>query len=128
ASSPPPPGWSRCAGSGRAASAQRRRSGRIPGPARDRRRCAGVDATGARRSTMPARSCVVTGAAMGIGRAIAERLVADGWLVVGVDRDGAALAATAAATGIRAVTGDIADDATHEQAADAAEELAPLHG
>jgi NAD(P)-dependent dehydrogenase (short-subunit alcohol dehydrogenase family) len=77
---------------------------------------------------MRARSCVVTGAAMGIGRAIAERLVVDGWQVVGVDRDEASLAATAAATGIRPVTGDIGDDATHERAADAAEALAPLRG
>jgi NAD(P)-dependent dehydrogenase (short-subunit alcohol dehydrogenase family) len=33
-----------------------------------------------------ARSAIVTGAAAGIGRATAERLTADGWRVVGIDR------------------------------------------
>ena len=32
------------------------------------------------------RSAVVTGVAMGIGYAVARRLLADGWAVVGVDR------------------------------------------
>ena len=32
------------------------------------------------------RSVVVTGSGKGIGRAIAERLTADGWVVVGLER------------------------------------------
>jgi NAD(P)-dependent dehydrogenase (short-subunit alcohol dehydrogenase family) len=39
---------------------------------------------------------VVTGAASGIGRATAERLLADGRIVVGVDRDAAGLESVAA--------------------------------
>lgn len=41
------------------------------------------------------RRALVTGAASGIGRATTERLVADGVAVVGLDRDGPGLAATA---------------------------------
>ena len=39
------------------------------------------------------RTAVVTGAAGGMGRAITDRLLADGLQVVGVDIDGAALLA-----------------------------------
>jgi NAD(P)-dependent dehydrogenase (short-subunit alcohol dehydrogenase family) len=46
-----------------------------------------------------ARVAVVTGAARGIGRAIAAALLADGLAVVGLDRDGAALSQTAEALG-----------------------------
>jgi NAD(P)-dependent dehydrogenase (short-subunit alcohol dehydrogenase family) len=77
---------------------------------------------------MAQRSAVVTGAAMGIGRATAARLLRDGWAVVGLDRDGAALRAAAAEIGFAAVEGDIVDAAAHEAAADAAERLAPLAG
>jgi NAD(P)-dependent dehydrogenase (short-subunit alcohol dehydrogenase family) len=56
---------------------------------------------------------LVTGAAGGIGRAIAEQLVASGARVALADRDGDALAAAAAALGERAlaVPLDVADEA-----------------
>src|SRR3954451_11235577 len=65
---------------------------------------------------------------MGSGRAITENLVSASWSGVVVDRDEASLAETADTTSIRPLPGDIADDGTHERAADAAEALAPLHG
>jgi NAD(P)-dependent dehydrogenase (short-subunit alcohol dehydrogenase family) len=73
---------------------------------------------------------VVTGAAMGIGRAICARLVADELTVVGVDRDRSALEQTVSELGssLHAVVGDIADVETHVRAADTAERLGPLHG
>jgi NAD(P)-dependent dehydrogenase (short-subunit alcohol dehydrogenase family) len=69
---------------------------------------------------------VVTGAASGIGRATAERLVADGLRVVGVDRDEGSLAEVSAGlgAGFAAVTGDVGRRETHETAAaEAGEEL-----
>lgn len=66
-------------------------------------------------------SAVVTGAAMGLGRAIAARLVADGHRVIGVDRNPAAVEAAAAEVGFEPLIGDIADWSTHERAAAAAE-------
>ena len=45
------------------------------------------------------RTAVVTGAARGLGRAMAERLVADGFTVWAVDRDEAELSRTAARSG-----------------------------
>jgi 3-oxoacyl-[acyl-carrier protein] reductase len=42
---------------------------------------------------------VVTGAASGMGRAVADRFLAEGWTVIGVDRDNDALAKAAAAHG-----------------------------
>jgi NAD(P)-dependent dehydrogenase (short-subunit alcohol dehydrogenase family) len=67
---------------------------------------------------------------MGIGRGVAERLVSDGIVVVGVDRDESALVSAAAAIGdgFRPIAGDIADWATHERAADAAEAVGTLRG
>jgi NAD(P)-dependent dehydrogenase (short-subunit alcohol dehydrogenase family) len=63
---------------------------------------------------------------MGIGRATAKRLVADGYSVVGVDRNADALAAAADEIGFEPVAGDIADWDTHERAADRAEALGPI--
>jgi len=57
------------------------------------------------------RTVVVTGAASGMGRAVADRFLAEGWAVVGVDRDTAALALAAAPHGpvYRPVPVDITD-------------------
>ena len=73
-------------------------------------------------------SCVVTGAALGIGRSIAERLIEDGMHVVGVDWNAGALEIAAAeiGSGFEPLHGDIGEWATHEHAADAAERAAPL--
>jgi NAD(P)-dependent dehydrogenase (short-subunit alcohol dehydrogenase family) len=86
----------------------------------------GCTATGARNME---RSAVVTGAAMGIGKAIARRLIADGAHVVAVDINAGALEALVAEIGarIRPIVGDVGDWATHERAAEAAEAMAPLH-
>ena len=75
-----------------------------------------------------ARSAVVTGAAMGMGKAISAKLVADGVVVAGLDRDQAALEEAAAELGdaFVPVAGDVGDWAAHERAADAAEARAPL--
>ncbi len=56
-------------------------------------------------------TAVVTGAARGIGRAIATRLVAQGWSVVVADLDASELAVVADETGARAVPGDASTDA-----------------
>jgi NAD(P)-dependent dehydrogenase (short-subunit alcohol dehydrogenase family) len=73
------------------------------------------------------RSYVVTGAARGIGRAVAERLARDGH-VVALDLDPDALAWTDGAGRIAAVAGDGFDEAVAARAADAAEAAAPLAG
>ena len=54
---------------------------------------------------------VVTGAASGMGLAVAERFLAEGRIVVGVDRDAEALAKAAASCGpaYHPVTADITD-------------------
>jgi len=49
------------------------------------------------------KTAIVTGAAAGIGRATAERLVADGWRVVGIDRT------DATADGLELLVGDAGD-------------------
>ena len=74
------------------------------------------------------KAAVVTGAAMGIGRAVAERLIAEGVYVVGLDRNQEALAATRTDLGERfePVTGDIGDWSSHERAADAAQAAGEL--
>ena len=73
-------------------------------------------------------SAVVTGAAMGIGLAVARRLVADGYRVICVDWNAEALERAVATLGTAAtgVAGDIGTWATHEQAADAAEAAGTL--
>ena len=49
------------------------------------------------------RTAIVTGAAAGIGRATAERLVVDGWRVVGIDRNAANI------DGVELLVGDASD-------------------
>ena len=64
-------------------------------------------------------SCVVTGGARGIGRGIAERLVALGHRVVVTDVDGAAAERTAAEIGAAAgMAHDVRDPAAHREAAE----------
>jgi len=65
---------------------------------------------------------------MGIGRAVAEALLAEGSIVVGLDIDEAALTATATELGesFVPVHGDVAEWDSHVRAADAAEARAPL--
>lgn len=70
-------------------------------------------------------SAVVTGAAKGIGLAIAETLVARGAHVVAVDVDAEGLDRVARER-IEPLVGDIAEWSTHERAAAAAERAAPL--
>ena len=74
------------------------------------------------------RSVVVTGAAMGVGKAIARRLAEDGDHVVAIDWNSEALAAAAAEIGgsIEPLHGDVGDWETHVRAADLAEAGAPL--
>lgn len=74
---------------------------------------------------------MVTGGGQGIGRAIAERLLADGDAVVVLDRDDAALGWTSAHPAGRrviAVAGDAADEAVTERAAGAAQDSGRLAG
>jgi NAD(P)-dependent dehydrogenase (short-subunit alcohol dehydrogenase family) len=65
---------------------------------------------------------------MGIGRAVAARLIDDGIHVVALDRNESALRATADELGARfePVVGDVGDWAAHERAADAAEAAGEL--
>jgi NAD(P)-dependent dehydrogenase (short-subunit alcohol dehydrogenase family) len=73
---------------------------------------------------------VVTGAASGIGRATAARLVAGGRTVVGVDRDEAGLEGAAGSLGglFRPVPGDVGERATHDRAAAEATSAGRLAG
>ncbi len=73
-------------------------------------------------------SAVVTGAASGIGRAIAQQLHRDGRAVVLVDLDAHRLSAAVAVfgAGAVAVVGDVGEPSTHHQALAAAAELGDL--
>jgi NAD(P)-dependent dehydrogenase (short-subunit alcohol dehydrogenase family) len=77
------------------------------------------------------RSHVVTGGGQGIGRATAERLLADGDAVVVLDRDEAILGWTSAHPAGRRViplAGDASDEPLCERAADLAQEAGRLAG
>jgi NAD(P)-dependent dehydrogenase (short-subunit alcohol dehydrogenase family) len=74
------------------------------------------------------RSCVVTGAASGLGLATAELLRDRGWEVVGLDVDEEGLRRAATDLGLVPVVGSITDWAAHERAAEAAAGLAQLGG
>jgi NAD(P)-dependent dehydrogenase (short-subunit alcohol dehydrogenase family) len=73
-------------------------------------------------------SAVVTGAANGIGLAVAQRLLHVGHTVVGLDRDEKSLKQAAARLGesFLPIVGDITVDKDHRRAADAAEAAGPL--
>jgi len=73
------------------------------------------------------RSVVVTGSGKGIGRGIAERLTADGWVVVGVERS-AGSGTLEAGICAAVLIGDSRDCETHRAAARLATAQAPLAG
>jgi 3-oxoacyl-[acyl-carrier protein] reductase len=71
---------------------------------------------------MTTRAAIVTGAARGIGRAIAARLASDGYAVMLFDRDAPSVhAATATIRGARAFVGDVTDETVIQAAIEDAE-------
>jgi len=75
------------------------------------------------------RSCVVTGAAGGIGREIVAELLRNDWNVVGLDLVEATSGIEGAADADYAsVCGDVADASSHRRAAEVASRFAPLVG
>ncbi len=73
-----------------------------------------------RAAPVDAKVAMVTGAAHGIGRAVAARFVADGWQVICLDRDEAALheATTAMGGAAHALAVDVADEHAVAKACD----------
>jgi NAD(P)-dependent dehydrogenase (short-subunit alcohol dehydrogenase family) len=73
-------------------------------------------------------TAVVTGAAMGMGKEISRKLIADGVAVAGLDLNASALEDTRAELGeaFDPVVGDVGDWSAHERAADAAERRGQL--
>lgn len=78
-------------------------------------------------SSVQPRSVVVTGSGKGIGRSIAERLSADGWSVVGLER-AAGSDTVASGAAVSVVVADSRNRSGHRAAASQAMELAPLAG
>jgi NAD(P)-dependent dehydrogenase (short-subunit alcohol dehydrogenase family) len=75
------------------------------------------------------RSAVVTGCAQGIGRSVVERLVDDGWVVVGIDLDEGLAVDAGRSLGLASVVvGDVDRPESHAEAATAAAAVAPLRG
>lgn len=66
------------------------------------------------------RVAIVTGAASGIGRAAAERIVAEGGSVVAIDRDAPALAWADSAERTVVLAGDVTDEALNQRAVELA--------
>ena len=78
----------------------------------------------------PRPAVVVTGAGAGIGRAVVDECVRQGWVVVGVDIDAEALSEASERLGpcFTPITGDVSQWSTHERAADAAAEIGSIEG
>lgn len=75
------------------------------------------------------RSVVITGCGTGLGRAILERLAADGWRVVGIEWDAERAADARGVAGVADVLhGDAADRAVLARASARATAVAPLAG
>ena len=77
-------------------------------------------------ATHKPRTAVLTGAANGIGRAIAATLAAGGWTVVGVDRDAGALSQVLGRINGRPVVGDVRDPRVLAEARREAENMGQL--